>query len=168
MALAGGVRYFFAGVFFILVLEAIVYQWHDVARNYVYISSIEPIMRLSVVSSNLTLFASLSASTILQNGQVRETHFLNTKIDPIGTNSTGWRTYGANATEISYKGRWDSKHISWWAYVHFWCRFVNQSTLPNLRSHCIEFQHAQIRYSQWQGPKPHVYHANMSTIMVFS
>ncbi|KAF2268167.1 acetylxylan esterase [Lojkania enalia] len=54
-------------------------------------------------------------STILQNGQVRETHFLNTRTAPITANTTGWKTYGPNATELSYKGRWDSKHISWWA-----------------------------------------------------
>jgi hypothetical protein len=79
--------------------------------------SIESMMRLSLMSSTLTSFASFSASTILQNGQARETHFLDTKIDRIDTNSTAWKTYGANATELSYKGRWDSKHISWWAYV---------------------------------------------------
>jgi lysophospholipase L1-like esterase len=59
--------------------------------------------------------ASLSSSTILENGQVRKTHFLDTKVASIGTNSTAWTTYGPNATELSYKGRWDTQHISWWA-----------------------------------------------------
>ncbi|KAH7361212.1 acetylxylan esterase [Pyrenochaeta sp. MPI-SDFR-AT-0127] len=70
------------------------------------------------LSSGLCGFLStitLCSSTILQNGQVRETYFPDTKVAAIGTNSTGWKTYGANATELSYKGRWDSKHISWWA-----------------------------------------------------
>ena len=77
---------------------------------------------LSSVSSYLGAFAalvSLSTSVILQNGQVRETDFLDTSVASIGSNSTGWKTYGPNATELSYKGRWDSKHISWWAYDHF-------------------------------------------------
>jgi hypothetical protein len=67
--------------------------------------------------SGLFSLVTLCTSTILQNGQVRETNFPNTKIASITSNSTGWKTYGANATELSYKGRWDSKHISWWAYV---------------------------------------------------
>ncbi|KAF2190454.1 GDSL-like Lipase/Acylhydrolase-like protein [Zopfia rhizophila CBS 207.26] len=65
--------------------------------------------------STLSLLASLAAATILENGQVRKVNFLDTKVASIGSNSTGWKTYGPNATEISYKGRWDSKHISWWA-----------------------------------------------------
>ena len=56
-------------------------------------------------------------AVILQNGQVRETHFLDTRTDSIGNgwNATAWSTYGANSTELSYKGRWDSQYISWWA-----------------------------------------------------
>ncbi|KAF2203865.1 acetylxylan esterase [Delitschia confertaspora ATCC 74209] len=66
---------------------------------------------LSVVS----LLVSSAAGIILQNGQVRDEHYPDTKIASLSTNSNGWKTYGANATEISYKGRWDSKKISWWA-----------------------------------------------------
>ena len=29
--------------------------------------------------------------------------------------STTWKSYPPNASEISYKGRWDSKYISWWS-----------------------------------------------------
>ncbi|KAF2116546.1 acetylxylan esterase [Lophiotrema nucula] len=72
-------------------------------------------MRVKAALCYLASFLSLSTSTILQNGQVRQTHFLETKVAPIASNSTGWKTYGPNATELSYKGRWDSKHISWWA-----------------------------------------------------
>ncbi|KAL1840850.1 hypothetical protein VTJ49DRAFT_7693 [Mycothermus thermophilus] len=55
---------------------------------------------------------SRAAAVILQNGQVRETNFPNTRIDPSDYTFT---TYPANASEISYKGRWDSKHVSWWS-----------------------------------------------------
>ncbi|OJD35620.1 gdsl-like lipase acylhydrolase domain protein [Diplodia corticola] len=65
----------------------------------------------------IVVFLACSAcATILQNGQVRDVHFPNTTIvlDDDDRNST-WRTYPPNATEIGYKGRWDSKHISWWS-----------------------------------------------------
>jgi len=54
----------------------------------------------------------LVTSTILQNGQVRNTNFPNTRIDPSAYSFT---TYKANATEIAYKGRWDDEHVSWWS-----------------------------------------------------
>lgn len=49
--------------------------------------------------------------TILQNGQVRDTDYPDTRIDP---EDYSFNTYLPNATEISYKGRWDSKYVSWW------------------------------------------------------
>jgi hypothetical protein len=52
------------------------------------------------------------SATILQNGQVRETNFPDTRIDPA---AHSFRTYPADAAEISYKGRWDSKYVSWWS-----------------------------------------------------
>jgi hypothetical protein len=58
------------------------------------------------------------ANTItLQNVQVRDTYYPDTRIDSIGGgwNSTAWSTYDANASEPSYKGRWDRQHVSWWA-----------------------------------------------------
>jgi hypothetical protein len=72
------------------------------------------IMKLFSVVASLV---SLSTSLILQNGQLRETNYPNTQIATIDSNSTGWKTYAPNAAELSYKGRWDSKHISWWAYA---------------------------------------------------
>ncbi|KAF2741185.1 acetylxylan esterase [Polyplosphaeria fusca] len=66
----------------------------------------------------LLCFVSLlppSLSTILQNGQARDTRFVDSRIASIDANTTAWKTYGPNATELAYKGRWDSKHISWWA-----------------------------------------------------
>ncbi|KAK0655824.1 Lipase, GDSL-like protein [Cercophora newfieldiana] len=62
--------------------------------------------------AGLALFSGLVESTILQNGQVRETSFKNTAVD-IGAFSL--KTYPPNATEISYQGRWDSKYVSWWS-----------------------------------------------------
>ncbi|POS72715.1 acetylxylan esterase [Diaporthe helianthi] len=50
--------------------------------------------------------------TILQNGQIRLTDYADTRINPAGYN---FNTYLPNATEISYKGRWDSKYVSWWS-----------------------------------------------------
>ncbi|KAK3694801.1 SGNH hydrolase-type esterase domain-containing protein [Podospora appendiculata] len=62
---------------------------------------------------NLAIFGlSLSTATILQNGQPRPSNYPDTRIDP---NASSFRTYPADAPEISYKGRWDSKHVSWWS-----------------------------------------------------
>ncbi|PNS20172.1 hypothetical protein CAC42_5622 [Sphaceloma murrayae] len=70
-------------------------------------------MRSWLALSSLLVVAS---AAILQNGQLRENPypgqatFVTTALD-----STTWKTYQPNATEISYKGRWDSKHVSWWS-----------------------------------------------------
>ncbi|KAK3354913.1 SGNH hydrolase-type esterase domain-containing protein [Neurospora tetraspora] len=52
------------------------------------------------------------SATILQNGQPRITNFPNSRIDPSSYSLT---TYPRNASEISYKGRWDSRYVSWWS-----------------------------------------------------
>jgi hypothetical protein len=65
----------------------------------------------SLAVFGLTIVSRVSA-TILQNGQVRATNFPDTRIDP---SAYSFRTYPANASEISYKGRWDSKYVSWWS-----------------------------------------------------
>ena len=62
-------------------------------------------------AAGLVLLSRASA-TILQNGQVRITHFPDTRIDPA---AYSFATYPANASEISYQGRWDSKYVSWWS-----------------------------------------------------
>lgn len=67
------------------------------------------LMRLATLG--LTLFSQASA-TILQNGQARTTQYPDTRIDP---SAYSFETYRADASEISYKGRWDSKHVSWWS-----------------------------------------------------
>lgn len=69
-------------------------------------------MRSSLVFIGLGLgFTSLTSAIILENGHARETNFPNTKIDPA---NYAFNTYAANASEISYKGRWDSKYVSYW------------------------------------------------------
>lgn len=56
----------------------------------------------------------LVAGTILQNGQVRDNPYPG-QAQIVTASSNGWNSYAANSSEISYKGRWDSKHISWWS-----------------------------------------------------
>ena len=71
-------------------------------------------MRISYLLAAFGTYAGLASGTILQNGQVRDTNYPNT----IFNGSTAqFSTYLPNATELSYKGRWDSKYISWWSYV---------------------------------------------------
>lgn len=64
----------------------------------------------------LAAFAALTSATILQNGQVRTTAYPNITIPAIlGDHNSSWTTYGPGASELSYKGRWDEKYISWWS-----------------------------------------------------
>ena len=69
-------------------------------------------MRVLSWFSAIAAFVVLTSATILQNGQVRITNYPETEIDPT---AHSWISYPPNATELSYKGRWDSKHISWWS-----------------------------------------------------
>ncbi|THY71362.1 SGNH hydrolase, partial [Aureobasidium pullulans] len=67
--------------------------------------------------SNLIAYALaplLASATILQNGQVRDIVFPDTSIASVTSNSN-WTSFSPNASQISYKGRWDEKHISWWS-----------------------------------------------------
>ncbi|KAI6712302.1 acetylxylan esterase [Diplocarpon mali] len=66
--------------------------------------------------STLSLFSSLAhltRATILQNGQVRETDFLKTAVT--ASTLTNWTAHSPDSQHLSYKGRWDSQHISWWS-----------------------------------------------------
>lgn len=67
-----------------------------------------------VIPSVATVLACVFAvkATILENGRPRVTDFIDTKVDLAAGD---YKTYDADAEEISYKGRWDSKKISWWA-----------------------------------------------------
>ncbi|KUJ23359.1 GDSL-like Lipase/Acylhydrolase-like protein [Mollisia scopiformis] len=69
-------------------------------------------MRLPFICSAFGAFVSLSSATILQNGQVRITNYPNTVFNG---STAQFSTYPPHATELSYKGRWDSKFISWWS-----------------------------------------------------
>ncbi|OQO00305.1 hypothetical protein B0A48_14092 [Cryoendolithus antarcticus] len=61
------------------------------------------------------LYLSLTSATIYQNQQIRETNYPNTTVASIPKHDSTWRIYAPNAHELSYKGRWDSKYISWWS-----------------------------------------------------
>ncbi|KDN62128.1 putative GDSL-like Lipase/Acylhydrolase [Colletotrichum sublineola] len=83
-----------------------------------------------------TVLACVSAATatILENGRPRVTDFPNTKVDL----TTGdYETYGADAPEISYKGRWDSKKISWWAAPGIKFGFTGQTVAVTFGPHTI-------------------------------
>ncbi|CAI6253216.1 unnamed protein product [Periconia digitata] len=83
----------------------------------------------------LVSLVSRCTATIYENGHERETHFVNTRIPSLGTNDTEWTTYGPNATELSYKGRWDDKHISWWAAPGLKFAFTGESVAITFGPH---------------------------------
>ncbi|KAF3285584.1 hypothetical protein TWF970_010626 [Orbilia oligospora] len=60
---------------------------------------------------------SLATATILENGQARLNPYPGqaVKIPNIADNDPTWKTYPPDAHQISYKGRWCSKYISWWS-----------------------------------------------------
>ena len=48
----------------------------------------------------------LAEGSILQNNQAHTT---------VDASEHNFRTYPADAYELSYKGRWDSRRVSWWS-----------------------------------------------------
>lgn len=48
---------------------------------------------------------------LLQNGQTPLNPYPG-QTDVVQVEEEAWRSYGADAPEISYKGRWDSKFVS--------------------------------------------------------
>lgn len=64
---------------------------------------------------SISTLAGIAAATILQNGQIRPADYPSTAINAILPSDNDWRTYPPNASELSYKGRWDDQHISWWS-----------------------------------------------------
>lgn len=70
-------------------------------------------MRFPAVTA--ALWSSLASATILQNGQVRPNDYPNTAIPAVSSYNSSWHTYPPGAPELSYKGRWDHKYISWWS-----------------------------------------------------
>ncbi|KAH8597932.1 GDSL-like Lipase/Acylhydrolase-like protein [Bisporella sp. PMI_857] len=89
---------------------------------------------LSFVGTVISLAGTVS-STILQNGQVRITNYPNTTINPA---SYEWKTYSPDATELSYKGRWDSKHISWWSTPGLKFGFSGQHVAITFGPHTVD------------------------------
>lgn len=69
-------------------------------------------MRVSSFLLTALSLASTACATIWQNQQIREVNFPDTAVVLDNASNSTWKTYPANATEIGYKGRWDSKHIS--------------------------------------------------------
>ncbi|KAL9114850.1 MAG: hypothetical protein Q9227_001093 [Pyrenula ochraceoflavens] len=72
-------------------------------------------MRVLALFSVLASLATIAQATIFQNEQVRDDPYPGQATIVTAANSSAWRTYPPNATEISYKGRWDSRYISWWS-----------------------------------------------------
>lgn len=81
-------------------------------------------MKLSSVCGLTAALVSYVHATILQNGQVRETNYPDTKIDP---GAYQFKDYPPVARELSFKGRWDSKYISWWSSVNVCLLWLNRS-----------------------------------------
>ncbi|KAL4884840.1 SGNH hydrolase-type esterase domain-containing protein [Aspergillus karnatakaensis] len=83
------------------------------------------------------LLWSLSVSaTILQNGQPRDDPYPG-QLSAIDLDSS-WRNYDADAPEISYKGRWDSKHISWWSAPGLKVQFSGKKLALSFGEHTNE------------------------------
>ncbi|OOO06664.1 major facilitator superfamily MFS_1 [Aspergillus oryzae] len=67
-------------------------------------------MRFSLLS---LAWAFQAAATILENGQERLNPYPG-QAEQVSVDDS-WKSYGADASEISYKGRWDSTYTSWWS-----------------------------------------------------
>jgi hypothetical protein len=69
-------------------------------------------MKLNWVFVALAVFITSATAAIMENGHLRETNYPDTRIDP---SAYAFTDYPPEAKELSYKGRWDSKYISWWS-----------------------------------------------------
>ncbi|KAG8623112.1 hypothetical protein KVT40_008088 [Elsinoe batatas] len=69
---------------------------------------------MKLLSSLLALLP-LASATVLENGRPRENPYPGQATLVSNNGSDTWKSYGPDATEISYKGRWDSKYVSWWS-----------------------------------------------------
>lgn len=65
-----------------------------------------------IIFSLLSLWLASASATIIENGRTRQVVFEKTSIPSIREGGNEWKSYANNATEIAYKGRWDSNHIS--------------------------------------------------------
>ncbi|KAK1973384.1 GDSL-like Lipase/Acylhydrolase [Colletotrichum cereale] len=91
---------------------------------------------MMLLPSLATVLACVSAATatILENGRPRVTDFADTKVDLAAGD---YKTYDADAPEISYKGRWDSKKISWWAGPGIKFGFTGQTVAVTFGPHTV-------------------------------
>ncbi|KAK1149146.1 hypothetical protein N8T08_006366 [Aspergillus melleus] len=85
----------------------------------------------SFVSSSL-----LASATILENGQERLNPWPGQA--PNVSLDDSWRNYDAGAPEISYKGRWDSKHIGWWSAPGIKTEFTGDRLAVSFGEHTTE------------------------------
>ncbi|KAL3454231.1 SGNH hydrolase-type esterase domain-containing protein [Aspergillus insuetus] len=88
-----------------------------------------------LLTTLLSWSVSVSA-TILQNGQPRDDPYPG-QVSTIDLDSS-WRNYDADAPEISYKGRWDSKHISWWSAPGIKLQFSGSKLAISFGEHTSE------------------------------
>jgi hypothetical protein len=72
-------------------------------------------MQIARVILALLPWSLCTSATILQNGQVRDDPYPGQA--PKISLDDSWRSYEHDAPELSYKGRWDSKHISCMALI---------------------------------------------------
>ncbi|GFF58882.1 hypothetical protein IFM61606_07350 [Aspergillus udagawae] len=66
-----------------------------------------------------------ASGTILENGQARLDPYPG-QAEVISLDKKTWKTYKPGVNEISYKGRWDDKHISWWSAPGFKLAFTGE------------------------------------------
>lgn len=71
---------------------------------------------MRVVQYLFTFFLALVSATILENGQERKNPYPG-QVSKINLDNS-WKSYQPDASEISYKGRWDSKHVSCMSMLH--------------------------------------------------
>nr|ABF50860.1 acetylxylan esterase [Aspergillus nidulans] len=84
----------------------------------------------------VALLWSLGSATIMENGQPRADPYPG-QCSTIDLDSS-WRSYDADAPEISYKGRWDSKHISWWSAPGLKLQFSGKKLALSFGEHTSE------------------------------
>ncbi|KAL2862828.1 SGNH/GDSL hydrolase family protein [Aspergillus lucknowensis] len=85
----------------------------------------------------LSLALSCVSATILENGQPRldpypgQARLLKSGLDD------AWKTFEPDAEEISYKGRWDEQHISWWSAPGVKFAFTGQKLALSFGEHTV-------------------------------
>ncbi|KAL4954700.1 GDSL-like lipase/acylhydrolase domain protein [Aspergillus filifer] len=78
---------------------------------------------------------SFVTATVLENGQPRLNPYPGqAPLLEFGLDDS-WNVYDADAEEISYKGRWDDKHISWWSTAGFKFGFTGDKLALSFGEH---------------------------------